>query len=47
MGANRAFMERGGHVAFMHGGTPWSASPWAEEEAARFLAEWLVPDSTA
>ena len=23
------------------------ASPWAEEEAARFLAEWLVPDSTA
>ncbi len=44
---HRAFMERGGHVAFMHGGTPWSASPWAEEEAARFLVKWLVPDSTA
>jgi hypothetical protein len=44
---HRAFMERGGHVAFMHGSTPWSARPWAEEEAARFLAARLGPDSTA
>ena len=43
----RAFTEHGGHVGFVQGGTPWSAFPWAEEEAARFLADRLARDSTS
>ncbi|MDP2478934.1 MAG: alpha/beta fold hydrolase [Candidatus Palauibacterales bacterium] len=30
--------ERGGHVGFVEGRTPWSARFWAELEAARFLS---------
>jgi predicted alpha/beta-fold hydrolase len=35
-------MERGGHVGFVEG-PPWAPRFWAEEEAARFLAESLGP----
>jgi predicted alpha/beta-fold hydrolase len=42
--ANPAFTvqisERGGHVGFVEG-SPWSPRFWAEETAARFLAERL------
>jgi predicted alpha/beta-fold hydrolase len=44
LAANPAFtpiiMERGGHVGFVEG-SPWSPRFWAEETAARFLAEQL------
>jgi predicted alpha/beta-fold hydrolase len=36
-------LERGGHVGFVEG-TPWAPRFWAEEEAARFLAEQLPAD---
>lgn len=36
-----SFQERGGHVGFVQGGVPWSASFWAESEAARYLAAVL------
>jgi len=36
-----ALQSRGGHVGFMEG-TPWNPTFWAEEEAARFLAERLA-----
>ena len=35
-----ALQERGGHVGFMEG-APWAPRYWADEEAARFLAERL------
>ncbi|MBD0320138.1 MAG: hydrolase, partial [Gemmatimonadetes bacterium] len=34
------FTEHGGHVGFIQG-TPWAPEFWAEQEAARFLAERL------
>ena len=38
-------LERcGGHVGFLEG-TPWDPSFWAEEEAARFLADHLLSES--
>ena len=36
-----AFSERGGHVGFVESVGPGGASFWAEEEAARYLAELL------
>ena len=46
--ANPAFTplvsERGGHVGFVHG-SPWSPRFWAEQTAARFLAERLSAKS--
>lgn len=36
-----AFTPNGGHVGFVRG-TPWSPRFWAEERAARFLAEHLA-----
>jgi predicted alpha/beta-fold hydrolase len=36
-------LEHGGHVGFVEG-APWAPRFWAEEEAARFLAEQLLPD---
>jgi uncharacterized protein len=38
--------SRGGHVGFIEG-TPWAPTFWAEEQAARFLAERLLIDSAA
>ena len=38
--------ERGGHVGFIHG-TPFRPRFWAEETAARFLAERLQPSAPA
>ncbi|GMR12024.1 MAG: hydrolase [Gemmatimonadota bacterium] len=35
------FTQRGGHVGFIGGGRPLRPRPWAEEEAARFLAHHL------
>lgn len=35
------FTQRGGHVGFIGGGHPLRPRPWAEEEAARFLAHHL------
>jgi predicted alpha/beta-fold hydrolase len=33
--------DRGGHLGFVEGGTPWTARFWAEAEAARFLGHVL------
>jgi uncharacterized protein len=38
--------RRGGHVGFIEG-TPWAPAFWAEEQAARYLAEQLLIDSRA
>lgn len=35
------FTERGGHVGFIGGGSPWAPFFWAETEAARFVASQL------
>jgi predicted alpha/beta-fold hydrolase len=32
------FTPRGGHVAFVDGGTPWQPRRWAEAQALRFFA---------
>jgi uncharacterized protein len=37
------FTDRGGHVGFICGGSPWSPVFWAEVEAARFIAAQLRP----
>lgn len=35
-------VERGGHVGFVEGATPWEARFWAEEEAVRYLTTILA-----
>ncbi len=35
-------VERGGHVGFVEGATPWEARFWAEEEAVRYLTTVLT-----
>jgi uncharacterized protein len=41
-----AITPGGGHVGFI-GGSPWAPRFWAEEQAARYLAEQLLIDSPA
>lgn len=40
------FTERGGHVGFIGGGSPWAPFFWAETEAARFIAAQLDVKAT-
>lgn len=38
--------DRGGHLGFVAGATPWGARFWAEEEAARFMDDTLARPGT-